>query len=694
MLRARLAIVGSIAGVLIATETSLAQIADPCWAIAIHGGSGTIDRDAPAAEQAEYTAALHLALRAGADALARGESSLAACELVVAMLEDDPHFNAGKGAAFTEVGTHELDASIMDGSTLRCGAIAAVTTVKNPIKLARLVMERTRHILLMGDGAEAFADTVGVERVANSYFDTPRRRKMLDEVLEERRKERSAAEALLATPPSKGTVGCVALDMRGNLAAATSTGGLNGKRHGRIGDSPIIGAGNYANAFCAVSCTGSGEEFIRHSLARSIAARMEFGGQSLADATHDAVYRTLRPDDGGVIAVDREGHIALTYNSEGMYRGAADCHGRFEVAIFEGAMGAVAAAADARAPRGALLAIGGGLKRDNSSAFARFGALAGSSTGAPRIVVSTAATLSQEPEAVEIVADILANVPTASIDVVGRETSTHATVALIDRASGMFFTGGDQKRITARYRPDGVDSPELAAMRRLLARGGVIAGTSAGDAMMGSTMFFTGRSAEAIGIVSTRSEPADDDDAEAPKIVMGPQIGGGMALESWALMDSHFLERNRVGRLVAALELSKIRFGIGVSENGCVEIDLATGVATCVGDVPALVVDASWITRDGLARRGCRALLLGAGKTFALASAPLSSPPPMRPGGSSIATLPITESARANFLQFYAQALKAHDAPVTLSLDGWALTGWPDTGGGIVFDVGPCEAPK
>ena len=299
------------------------------WAIAIHGGAGTIAREAPAEQLAEHKAALEVALRHGQTMLANGASAMDVCEAVVRILEDDPHFNAGKGAVFNEKGEHELDASIMDGATLSCGAVAGVRTVKNPVSLARLVMQRTKHVLLMGEGAEQFATLMDVERVPNTWFDTEHRRKVLEEVLRER------AAGLAKPAHTYGTVGCVVRDAQGHLAAATSTGGLTGKRWGRVGDTPIIGAGNWADARVAVSGTGTGEQFIRHAVARTIAARMEYGGQSLQQATEALVQHTLQPDDGGVIAVDRDGRIAMPYNSEGMYRGAADSTGRFEVHIHE-----------------------------------------------------------------------------------------------------------------------------------------------------------------------------------------------------------------------------------------------------------------------------------------------------------------------------------------------------------------------
>ncbi len=306
------------------------------FAIAIHGGAGTIERTAPAAQLEAYRASLHAALTVGRDRLARGDSALDVCEAVARMLEDDPLFNAGKGAAFNEKGEHELDASIMEGHTLACGAVAGVRTVKNPISLARRVMEQTRHVLLMGDGAEDFATAMGVERVPNSYFDTEHRRRMLEEALRERAPRGAHAEVRTdSSRAAYGTVGCVALDTRGNLAAATSTGGLTAKKYGRVGDTPIVGAGNYADRFVAVSGTGTGEEFIRHNVARTLAARVQFAGQTLAAAADAVVFHTLKKDDGGIIAVDSAGNLAAVFNSEGMYRGLADSAGRFDVRIFE-----------------------------------------------------------------------------------------------------------------------------------------------------------------------------------------------------------------------------------------------------------------------------------------------------------------------------------------------------------------------
>jgi len=306
----------------------------PRWAIAIHGGAGTISHGESPERAREYEAGLRRALDAGRAALESGASAVDTAERIVRILEDDPLFNAGKGAVYTEKGMHELDASIMDGRTLACGAVAGVMTVKNPVTLARRVMENTRHVLLAGAGAEAFADEAGVERVPNTYFDTPQRFESLQKVLRERESKRSSRDQ---QPKDKyGTVGCVVLDSAGNLAAATSTGGMTAKRWGRVGDTPIVGAGCYAsNRSCAVSCTGTGEEFIRHGVARDIAAIYEYKGVSLEEAARQVVHGKLRPDDGGVIAVSKEGEIVLMFNTEGMYRAWADSNGDHGVAIWE-----------------------------------------------------------------------------------------------------------------------------------------------------------------------------------------------------------------------------------------------------------------------------------------------------------------------------------------------------------------------
>ena len=292
------------------------------WAIAIHGGAGVISEDR---DPEPYYQALEAALRAGAELLGEGEAALEVVERVVVMLEDDPKFNAGRGAVFTAAGTHELDAAIMDGRTLAAGAVAGVRHVRNPVLLARAVLERSPHVLLTGQGADDFAREVGLPRVPQDYFSTPER---MQEWREERQKQRA--------PDDRSTVGAVALDRYGNLAAATSTGGLTNKRWGRVGDVPIIGAGTYAdNATAAISCTGRGEEFIRHVVAHDVAARIAYQKVPLQEAAAKVVEGVLAKGDGGLIAVDRLGRIAMVYNSEGMFRGAADATGRLEIGIRE-----------------------------------------------------------------------------------------------------------------------------------------------------------------------------------------------------------------------------------------------------------------------------------------------------------------------------------------------------------------------
>lgn len=295
------------------------------FAIAIHGGAGVIPKDIDPARKQRYIDSLTAALELGREHLAQGGTSLDAVEAVVRALEDDELFNAGKGAVFTNAGTHQLDAAIMDGSDLGCGAVSSVETVRNPITLARAVMEQTRHVFLVGGGAEQFAAQLGMKPVEQSYFFTKHRHEQWQKKV---RREREVKE--------KGTVGCVALDKHGNLAAATSTGGLTNKKYGRVGDVPVIGAGTYANnRTCAVSCTGTGEEFIRHTVARDIAALMEYRGMTLKDAATEVIHGKLAPGDGGMIGVAANGSIALVFNSPGMFRGAADSTGRFEVKIWE-----------------------------------------------------------------------------------------------------------------------------------------------------------------------------------------------------------------------------------------------------------------------------------------------------------------------------------------------------------------------
>jgi beta-aspartyl-peptidase (threonine type) len=300
--------------------------------IAIHGGAGTVSAAALDASAAQaYHDALRAITLAGQALLLRGGSALDAVCLAVEMLEDCPLFNAGRGAVFTSAQTHELDAAVMDGADLRAGAVAGVSRIRRPVRAARAVMEEGTHVLLAGAGAEAFARECGLEMVESSYFSTQARREQLLRVRAAGRIALDHDGAALAAAPldedhKLGTVGAVALDTHGHLAAATSTGGMTNKRVGRIGDSPLIGAGTYADdERAAVSCTGSGEMFIRTAAAYDVCARMRYAGQSLAQAAMAVVMQALPAigGSGGLIAVDRAGNLCLPFNTEGMYRGHA-----------------------------------------------------------------------------------------------------------------------------------------------------------------------------------------------------------------------------------------------------------------------------------------------------------------------------------------------------------------------------------
>jgi beta-aspartyl-peptidase (threonine type) len=288
------------------------------FGIAIHGGAGTLPRANMSADaERRYRAGLKEAIDAGFAVLEAGGTSMDAVARAVVLLEDNPLFNAGKGAVFTLDGRNELDASIMDGSTLKAGAVCGVTRIRNPIELARAVMEKSEQVMLAGTGAEEFAAAAGFSFVPQSYFYTPERWAQLERI-------RSGDAGLSALTISHiGTVGAVAVDARGRLAAATSTGGMTGKRYQRIGDSPIIGAGTYADdRSCAVSATGHGEVFIRTVVAHDICSRMRFGGRSIGEAVREVVLGELPAlgGEGGVIAIDAHGEIAIEFNSEGMFR--------------------------------------------------------------------------------------------------------------------------------------------------------------------------------------------------------------------------------------------------------------------------------------------------------------------------------------------------------------------------------------
>lgn len=302
----------------------------PRWTLMIHGGAGIIERDRLDPDvEAAVRAALNRALDAGAAVLAAEGNALDAVEAAVQVLEDDPHFNAGRGAVFTWAGENELDAAIMDGATRAAGAVAGVKTVRNPVTLARAVMTHSPHVLLSGAGAEEFASEQAVERVAPDWFATPERRRQLDEM-------KARKSGWFDMDLKYGTVGAVAMDAGGHVAAATSTGGLTGKRWGRIGDSPLIGAGTYADdRACAVSATGAGEYFIRVGVAHEIGARIRFAGEGVQQAADHVMAETAAlGGTGGVIVVGADGTMAWSFTSPGMYRGRAASSGERAVAIF------------------------------------------------------------------------------------------------------------------------------------------------------------------------------------------------------------------------------------------------------------------------------------------------------------------------------------------------------------------------
>ncbi|RFS21073.1 isoaspartyl peptidase/L-asparaginase [Chitinophaga silvatica] len=316
------------------------------YVLVVHGGAGTIlKKNMTPEKEAAYKAALTKALQTGYKILNSGGSSLDAVEATVRVLEDDSLFNAGKGAVFTHEGRNELDAAIMDGKTRSAGAVAGVTTVRNPISAARAVMEKSEHVMMVGPGADKFAKEAGLEIVDPSYFRTESRWRDLQRILRE--DSIKAAHSNATVQPEKlgiknrdykfGTVGAVALDKNGNLAAATSTGGMTDKKFGRIGDSPIIGAGTYANNnTVAVSCTGWGEFFIRNVVAYDLSAMMEYKGLSVQQAGKNVIKKVGdMGGDGGLIALDKKGNMAMPFNTEGMYRGAVTKDGKIEIGIYK-----------------------------------------------------------------------------------------------------------------------------------------------------------------------------------------------------------------------------------------------------------------------------------------------------------------------------------------------------------------------
>jgi beta-aspartyl-peptidase (threonine type) len=321
------------------------------WAIVLHGGAGVIERASMKTEtEAAYRASLKQALEAGAAVLDRGGSSLDAVEVAIRILEDDPLFNAGRGSVFAADGKNEMDAAIMDGATLKAGAVADVTRTRHPISLARAVMEKSPHVFLVGDGADEFSVYAGLEQVDPSFFFTERRWQALTKQLKKEGLPIPPRPAGAPPEPKEpiaeiepedahkfGTVGVVALDRNGNVAAGTSTGGTQAKRWGRVGDSPVIGAGTYAsNQSCAVSATGTGEYFLRLTVAREVCALVQYKGLKLQQAADDVIHKELEAihGDGGVIAITPDGQMAWSFNTPGMYRARLAEGGTMEIAIY------------------------------------------------------------------------------------------------------------------------------------------------------------------------------------------------------------------------------------------------------------------------------------------------------------------------------------------------------------------------
>ncbi len=346
MSKLNLPLAASLAALMMFSSTAvLAQATERPFAIAIHGGAGTIQKAkfTPEREKA-YRAKLTEAVEAGYAVLDKGGESLDAVTAAINVLENSTFFNAGKGAVYTHNETHEMDASIMDGKNRQAGAVAGVKHIENPINLAKLVMEESVHVMLSGAGAEEFATQQGVALVDNTIFDTERRYKSLQrakakmEKAEKELKNYQAAHQTLDTEYKVGTVGAVALDKMGNIAAGTSTGGMTNKRFGRIGDAPVIGAGTFAeNESCAVSATGHGEYFIRYNVAADICARVKYQGKSIEQAGNEVIHDVLMPvgGTGGVIIIDTKGNMSLPFNTKGMYRATKSNTSPTYVAIFK-----------------------------------------------------------------------------------------------------------------------------------------------------------------------------------------------------------------------------------------------------------------------------------------------------------------------------------------------------------------------
>ena len=306
------------------------------WVLVIHGGAGGPAKGSMKPErEKQYTDSLAKALQIGSAILSKGGSSLDAVEAVIRFMEDCPLFNAGRGAVLNENGIAELDASVMDGNTGKAGAVACVTTIKNPISAARAVMEKTEHVMLIGKGADKFAKDMKLQIVDPAYFIIPERYEAWKKAKQKSMQGKPSPSS--ADTVKKGTVGCVALDSYGNLAAGTSTGGMMMKMSGRVGDSPIIGAGTWAdNNSCAVSCTGHGEFFIRNCAAYSVAVQMLYANRSLADAAHFVIFDLLKAKggEGGLIALDKNGNIAMPFSSNAMFRGSASAESPARVMIW------------------------------------------------------------------------------------------------------------------------------------------------------------------------------------------------------------------------------------------------------------------------------------------------------------------------------------------------------------------------